>query len=51
VFCYIEAWWLLAIYMIAACAATIMSIPQEVRVEMAGKIQRKMGGKNNITHN
>ena len=51
VFYYIDAWWLLIIYMIAACAAAIMSIPQEVRVEMAGKIHRKMGGKNNITYN
>ena len=50
-FIYVDAWWLLFIYMTAACAIALMTIPQETREELMGKIQRKLGCLNNNDYN
>lgn len=44
-FYFIEAWWLLFIYMVAACIVTLASVPQEARADIKGLMQRKMGSK------
>ena len=42
-FHFIDSWWLLLIYMIAACALALMSIPKDALNELKGKILRKIG--------
>ena len=42
-FYFIEAWWLLFVYMTAACIVALASVPREARVDIKGLIQRKMG--------
>lgn len=39
----IDAWWLLLLYMAAACSVALLSIPQEARNEIKDKMQRKLG--------
>ncbi len=42
-FYFIDSMWLLLVYMIAACAVLLVTIPQETRAELRNKIQRKIG--------
>ena len=49
-FHFTDAWWMLLLYMIAACAIALLAIPQETRKELQDKILHKMGNvHNNIT--
>lgn len=42
-FRYLNAWWLLLIYMIVACAIALVAIPKETRDELWLKIGQKLG--------
>lgn len=40
---YIDAWWLLLVYMIAACAVTLLSFTEETRQDFKELISKKLG--------
>ena len=47
---FIDSWWLSMLYMIVACAITLVAIPKETRSELASKITQKLGLANNNKH-
>lgn len=47
-FHYFNSWWMLLLYMTAACAAAFMAIPKEARDELLLKFSQKLGFENNI---
>jgi O-antigen/teichoic acid export membrane protein len=47
-FHFVDAWWLLLLYMIVACAVALLAIPKEARDELLLKFSQKLGFENNI---